>query len=189
MKKTYEIEVGTKGITPIMFDRYAGDNKTELQPQDKMYFAQDGKSLVLPAINIMSYLTAENTTSVPKRFLDTREYKQVCKAMLSYITVSPFLIPFTANGKPIKWTGEWNDQIWLHKTVARLPKGIPNPKERPVVNLPWELALTLTVIENDDFNMKLLQDLFQRGGIALGFGTWRGLFGKFDVDKWEMKEV
>jgi hypothetical protein len=188
MKKTFQISQEWTGITPVMFDRYAGDNKTALRAEDKMYFAADGKSLILPAINIMSFLSAQNTTSVPKRFLDSREYKDVCQAMLSYITIEPFLIPLMAKGKQIEFAG-WDEKIWIHKSVARLPKGIPNPKERPVINLPWELNLIMRVIENEDFNLKLLEDLIRKGGIALGIGTFRGLFGKFDVTKWEIKEI
>jgi len=187
MRETVRIEVGLDGIMPIMFDRYAGDNKTGLSPEDKMYFAQDGKSLIMPSINIMSFLSAQNTTSTPKRLLDMREYKNVCAAMLSFVSVSPFHIPFTANGEPVVFSG-WNEQIYLDKRVARLAKGIPNPKERPTLNTPWELNFEIQFIENDDISIKLLEDLIRKGGIALGLGTFRGMYGKFDVTLWDVKK-
>ena len=184
--KIYKISVQLEGTTPIMFDRYAGDNTTTLRPEDKMYFAKDGKSLVLPALNIMSFLSAQNTMSAPKRLLDSRKYKIVAAGMLSYVTISPWAIPFTSNGDPVIFK-EWNDQISLNSAVARLEKGIPNPKERPTLATPWELSFNLTMMENSDVGIKLLEDIFHRGGVAVGFGTWRGLFGKFAVADWTVK--
>jgi len=181
--KSYQITVQLEGITPILFDRYAGDNTTDLRPEDKMYFAKDGKSLVLPALNIMSFLSAQNTMSAPKRLLDSRKYKIITAGMLSYITISPWMIPFTADGKPVIFDG-WNEQITLNSSVARLEKGIPNPKSRPQLDTPWELDFKINMLENQDVSIKLLEDIFHRGGIAIGLGTWRGLFGKFSVSKW-----
>jgi hypothetical protein len=58
--------VKLSGLAPLMFDRYAGDNKTQLPVQAKLYFMEDGKSLCIPAVNLMSFLSAKNTTSVAK---------------------------------------------------------------------------------------------------------------------------
>ena len=41
-----------EGERDIMFDRYPGNNDTTLPPEEKMYFAKDGKTLVLPSINL-----------------------------------------------------------------------------------------------------------------------------------------
>ena len=184
--KIYKITVQLEGTTPIMFDRYAGDNTTTLRPEDKMYFAKDGKSLVLPALNIMSFLSAQNTMSAPKRLLDSRKYKIVAAGMLSYLTINPWAIPFMADNKPVVFDG-WDDQISLMSAVARLEKGIPNPKERPMLATPWELNFNMTMMENPDVSIKLLEDVFHRGGVAIGLGTWRGLFGKFAVAKWTVE--
>ena len=51
--------VRLRGLTPIMFDRYPGDNDTKLEVWQKLYFLpDDGKTLVLPAANVMSFLSA-----------------------------------------------------------------------------------------------------------------------------------
>lgn len=184
--KIFKITVQLEGTTPIMFDRYAGDNTTDLRPEDKMYFAKDGKSLVLPALNIMSFLSAQNTMSAPKRLLDSRKYKIITAGMLSYLTISPWAIPFTTNGEPVVFTG-WDEQISLMPAVARLEKGIPNPKERPMLDTPWELEFNITMMENQDVSIKLLEDIIRRGGVAVGLGTWRGLFGKFAVASWAVE--
>ena len=183
-------QVVLRGTRPIMFDRYAGDNQTTLDVAQKMYFAEDGKSLVLPAPNISSFLSAENTPSAPKRLLPSKEYKKVAQAMLSFLDIQPFLIPITRNGNPIEFNGFIKDEdveagIFVHRCVARLAKGIPNPKVRPVVRCPWELSFELTMYPNTELSEDLVRSMFDRGGIAIGLGTYRGMYGKFVVEQWD----
>lgn len=190
MSKEIVRRITLSGIADMMFDRYAGDNKTELDVSQKMYFAEDGKTLILPAANISSFLSAQNTPSAAKRFMDPRKYKKAAQALLGYTSISPFQIPITREGEPIVFNGFEDDEdkaagIYVHRCVARLDKGIPNPKVRPVIRLPWELSLELTIYPNDEVQEDLIRNLFIRGGIAIGLGTYRGVFGKFIVDKWE----
>ena len=182
-------KVMLRGFGDVMFDRYAGDNKTALRVEEKMYFAQDGKTLVLPALNLTSFLCAQNTPSAVKRFMDPRKYKPVAQAILSYTSISPQLIPLTRDGKPIVFNGFRDDEdkkagIYVHRSVARLDKGIPNPKERPVVRAPWELRFDLMMWPNSEVNESMIRTFFIDGGIAIGLGTFRGVFGKFEVAEW-----
>lgn len=184
-----EREVTLKGFMPIMFDRYPGDNKTVLEPNQLMYFMPDGKTLCIPAANISSFLSAQNTTSVAK-LLGGRGYKKLAMSMLAFVQLSPMTIPLCRDGEPIVFNGFVNDvdeeaDIYVDRRVARLDKGVPNPKARPVVNLPWDLSFSLRLIKNDEVDETLLRQYFTKGGIALGLGTYRGLFGKFIVEKWE----
>lgn len=184
-----ERRVKLQGLTEIMFDRYAGDNKTQLPVEAKMYFLRDNKTLCLPAINILSFLSAKNTTSVSK-LVGGKTYKATADAMLSYVQINPQYVPITRNGQPIEFNGFVNGRddeagVYVHRSVARLDKGIPNPKERPVIELPWEMEFSLRLIKNDTVDETLLQTAFVKGGLALGLGTFRGLFGKFAVIAWE----
>jgi len=177
------------GFSNIMFDRYAGDNKTELRPEEKFYFAQDGQTLVVPAANVVSLLTAQNTPSAPKRFLDPRKYKGVASAILSYTVIQPHLIPLTREGKPIVFHGFRGDRdeqsgCYIDRRVARLDKGIPNPKVRPVVPTPWELSFELLYYPNQEVQEEQIRNLLIRAGVSIGLGTYRGVFGKFVVSKW-----
>ena len=177
-------KISLSGLSDIMFDRYPGDNKTALSTEKKFYFGEDVKTVILPATYISSLLSAQNTESAAKRFLG-KGYKATAAAIQSYTAISPFEIPFTANGKPILFK-EFNDkQFYVHNSVARLPKGIPNPKSRPVLRLPWELTFEISIFPNKEAGEDLIQDLFVRGGMAIGLGTFRGVFGKFKVTKWE----
>lgn len=175
-------KVTLTGLTPIMFDRYSGNNKEQLAAKDKIYL--DGKNLVLPSTNILSFLSAQNTESAPQRVIG-RGYKEVCKAAQSFVTISPMLIPFTRKGKPLTID---NADIKMHYAVAKIMKGklaVPNPKERPYLECPWELSFELTLLETPELNENLLRKLFEKGGVAIGLGTFRGVFGKFEVIEWK----
>ena len=183
-------KITLRGIADIMFDRYAGDNQTELRDDQKLYL-NSKRQIVLPSLNIMSLLSAQNTPSAPKRFLDSRKYKAVALACLSYVSIEPFEIPFLRDGKPVEF-GEFGadgiDQksgAYIRVDVARLDKGIPNPKRRPVLPTPWSLTFKLHYYENNEVSEESLQNLFIKSGVAIGLGTFRGVFGKFTVEKWD----
>jgi len=181
--------VTLRGVADIMFDRYAGDNKTELRPDQKFY--RKGNQVVLPALNILSLLTAQNTPSAPKRFLDSRKYRAVAQAILSYTSIGPSMIPFLRDSEPIEFDGFGGDGIdpksgmYIRHDVARLKDGIPNPKVRPVLPTPWSLEFELHYFTNPDVAEETIQNLLIRAGTAIGLGTFRGVFGKFVVDGWE----
>ena len=179
-----------EGKTPLMFDRYPGDNDTKLEAHQKLYYRPGTKEVIIPSLNIMSFLSAHNTNSAPKRLLDKRKYKDAANACLSFIQIAPELIPILREGKPIvfgKFDGDVDAKsgIFIHRSVARLDKGIPNPKERPTIPLPWGIEFEMTIYENQEIQEQQIMNLVERGGMALGLGTFRGVFGKFKVDKWE----
>lgn len=187
--------VTLKGLTPIMFDRYAGDNNTKLEWNQKIYTIPGTSILCLPTANIVSFLSAHNTNSAPKRLRDARKFKNICNACLSFVMIEALegdsqYIPFLRKGEPIH-VGKFGDDrepesgLYLDRRVARLDKGIPNPKERPVLPLPWSMSFQLTILPNKEIKEQEIQNLFVEGGIAIGLGTFRGVFGKFEVVGWE----
>ena len=99
-------------------------------------------------------------------------------------------ITFTRDGKPIT-VGAFSDRsepqsgLYLHRAVARLDKGIPNPKERPVLPLPWALEFDLTIYPNKEIKEQEIKNLLAEGGMAIGLGTFRGVFGKFEIEQWD----
>ncbi len=183
--------VRLRGLTPIMFDRYPGDNDTKLEPWQKLYFPPDGTKIIsLPATNLISALSAQNTDSWPKRLLDPRKYKAFCFACSAYLTFAPDFIPFTREGRPIvfgRLVGDRDPEsgVYIRRDTARLEKGIPNPKVRPVLPLPWEMEFTLTLWPNSALQEAQLMNIFSQGLLAFGLGTWRGQFGKGEVAFWE----
>jgi hypothetical protein len=184
-------KVKLTGKTDIMFDRYAGDNNTKLEPGQKLYLSPNGsKAIGLPALNLMSLLTAHNTNSAPKRLRDKRKYKDIANACLSYVTIGPSFIPFLRDGKPIAF-GKFNDQdrdetsgCYIHYAVARLDKGIPNPKVRPVLPAPWALEFDFELFPNKEIKEQEIINLIDEAGLAIGLGTFRGVFGKYMIESW-----
>ena len=190
-----ERKVTLAGLSDIMFDRYAGDNKTVLDWTQKIYLIPETNVLCLPATNIISFLSSHNTNSAPKRLRDARQFKKIANACLSFVTIKAVgkdkdNIPFIREGKEIQ-VGKFGDRkdelsgLYLVRRVARLDKGIPNPKERPVLPLPWESTFTLSIFPNKEIKEQEIMNLFVEGGIAIGLGTFRGVYGKFEVKRWE----
>src|SRR5213075_647634 len=94
----------------------------------------------IPAANLMSFLSAHNTNSAPKRLRDKRKFKDICNACLSFVSIGPQFIPIvrydkaTGDPNPVQFGSFEGDidpktGIYIHRCVARLDKGIPNPKE------------------------------------------------------------
>jgi hypothetical protein len=175
------MQVRLQGIRPMMFDRYAGDNTTSLPNEEKMYLDTNGR-LIIPAINIYSLLGAENTKSVCRQFFG-KAGKTIALGIASYSTIEPSDIPIMDNKGEIYFT-EFNAQIYLHKAVARLAKGIPNPKERPTLALPWHLDFNIRYIENKYCTLENLRQALDMGGI-LGLGTFRPYFGRYELERFE----
>lgn len=179
------------GLADVMFDRYPGDNNTQLEAHQKLYLLPgDSRVIGLPSINIMSFLSAHNTNSAPKRLRDKRKFKDIANAMLSFVSIREAFIPFTRNGVPVtfgKFEGD-KDPVsgcYVHRSVARLDKGIPNPKVRPVLPLDWELNFTMDIFPNREIKEQDIMNLIEEGGRALGLGTFRGVFGKFYIGSWD----
>ena len=176
------IKVQLAGLRPLMFDRYAGDNNTQLPVMEKMYLNQ-GMGLEMPALNILSLLVAENTKSVCRQFFG-KNGKTVALGISSYTTINPFDIPICDDKGPIIFAG-WNAQIEVKKHVARLKGGIPNPKERPTVAMPWHLDFEVDYIENKYCTLENLRQAFDTGGI-LGLGTFRPIYGRYELARWDV---
>ena len=183
-------KVSLIGLTDVMFDRYPGDNTTKLEPHQKLYFEPGNAKLIgLPALNIISFLSAHNTNSAPKRLRDKRKYKDIANAMLSFVNIREQFIPLLRAGKAItvgKFEGDKDPKsgVYIHHSVARLDKGIPNPKARPVLPLEWHLDFTLDIFPNREIKEQDILNLFEEGGRALGLGTFRGVYGKFRIGCW-----
>jgi len=169
------------GLRPLMFDRYAGDNSTQLPVVEKMYL-DARRLLTVPAINLFSLLCAENTKSVCRQFFG-KNGKTIALGIASYVSIDPFEIPILDDKGTIVFTG-FNAQVSVHKAVARVKGGIPNPKERPLLALPWRIEFIMTYQENKYATLENLRQALTMGGV-LGLGTFRPFFGRYELTQWE----
>jgi hypothetical protein len=180
-QKSQIIHVQFEGLRPVMFDRYAGDNNTQLPTGARMYL-NDHDQLIIPALNLYSLLAAENTKSVCRQFFG-KSGKNIALGISSYTTIDPLEIVLHDDTGPIVFTGEWTEQIRIHNAVARLKTGIPNPKTRPLVALPWHIDFTVEYVENRHCTLENLRQAFDWGG-TLGLGTFRPYFGRYELTRW-----
>ena len=194
------ITIGLRGIGDgIMFDRYAGSNNTKLTIEEKLYLSADGqRRVVIPALNIVSYLSATNTRSAPKVLFPAKQYGVIAHAMASFVSVEESELPLLRDGAPIVFSGfdstgtDASAGIIEHRSVARVAKGVPNPKERPLLlnrPSPWTTEFHLIVLANDEITLDDLRRVFRRGGLSVGLGTYRPYFGKFEVTKFDVAEI
>lgn len=171
------------GIRPIMFDRYGGDNKTKLDDLDKMYCDEHG-TCGIPVLNVFSLLSAENTPSVAKRFYG-KQGRDVAQGVKSFCNIESvegtdlmFAPIMDENGKAYIVS---DARIKIMNHVARLPKGIPNPKSRPMIPNGWSVSFRFELQPNELLNEATLRKMISQGGI-LGLGTFRPIFGRYKVD-------
>lgn len=181
MKKT-SIAVQLVGVRPLMTDRYAGDNNTKLPTIERLYLDSEQR-LIIPAINIFSLLCAENTKSVCKMLMG-KQGKTIGLGIASYTTIREFEIAIMRSGMQLT-LADFGTHIHEHVSVARLAKGVPNPKKRPLITLPWSLDFTIDHFENQFCTINNLRQVMELGGI-LGLGTFRPFFGRFNLTRFEV---
>lgn len=176
------------GLRELMEDRYAGDNDTELSPEEKLYVGDDGKTLVFPGENLLSFLSAENTKSCVNMF-GSKGWRDVGAAIKSCVQIDPDPIPILdADGTPREFHG-FDNGVYVHHAVAKIKKtasvAVPNPKQRPVIRMPWAMEFNLSFMPNAYIQETTLKQYFEKGGIFIGLGTYRPVFGKFKVTEWK----
>lgn len=188
--KQFNIQVELTGTLPIMFDHYAGDNKTQLPVREKAVLNSAGE-IVLPSLNMISMLAAENTQSVSKLF--GKASKAIARDIKAGLSFDAIEIPLLSEGSPIVMPETLPEDattpVYVRYDVARVKGGIPNPKARPVVNTPWALAFGMSFCEGDECKVKTLRDAFDRAGRFIGLGTFRPIFGQFAVTVWDTTEI
>lgn len=184
-----KLSVVCTGITPLMFDRYQGIDG-EVAPEDKLYLSRDGKGhVVIPSKNLESFLGSDDQRkSCAGLFMGKKRgpYVQACGYA---ITVEPWEIPITRNGKPIVFKG-WDAKsdppssksagIHVDYDKGVVPgKGVPVELKRPLIELPWKITFDVTLWKNDLIDRKRLTDWLTNGGIQVAIGNHRPKFGRF----------
>jgi hypothetical protein len=174
-----------RGVRPLMFDRYPGNNTTQLKPEEK-FNLNEKYIIVLPSINLYSMLVSENGKSACKQYCG-KNWRMVAQCIAAQTLIEPFEIPiFGDNDKPIKFCG-FNEKIKIHNSVARVRKGslsIPSVKIRPMILPPWGLKFNIEIEESKDLSFETMRNLFNHSG-NIGIGTFRPFFGRFVVDLFE----
>ncbi len=179
------IHVELIGTRPILFDAYPGTKETKVPPERKLYFHQDGETLVIPAINIYSMLASQNTLSAA-RILEPKNYRQLANRILSSLYIKEQeIVLVDEQKKPIKFSGFDGIRFDIRRDIARVKKGslcIPKETERPMLKLPWQADFHILVLDNSGYilDFETIRTLFEIAGRQIGLGTFRPIFGLFE---------
>ena len=174
------MSVTLNGLTPIMLDAFRGQE--ELPPEQKLYYGPDKKTLILPASNIVGFLTSKSSHSCLRVFADSKEWKTRSPEMVGNVYISPVHIPFTVDGLPLLFDGTWNEKVYLDERMARPSSTARVIARRPVIVLPWSLSFEVNMNETEFVTQTRLKDWFIRGGISVGIGAYRPMFGRFKAE-------
>ncbi len=186
-----EIAVRLVGMKPILFDRYPGNKTTKLSPEDKMYLRKGSNIIYLPALNIMSALASDSPNSASKLVYGKLANK-IKIGVQAFTRIKEDKIDFLDDkGNQIVFTGfgeEADSQFTVLFHVAKVKKAglsIPSEKERPCLNLPWELRFTIEYNDNDYVKISDLKQLLNQACI-MGMGTFRPTFGGCRLENFEV---
>lgn len=81
----------------------------------------------------------------------------------------------------------FNSDFEIVQHVARLDKGIPNPKVRPMLAGPWETSFDFDFVPTPDCTWEVLVKVIQQAG-SIGLGTYRPIFGTYRVELSDIRE-
>lgn len=188
------IEVTLSGLAPLMFDRFFDHSGEERQPEEKLYLERGTNKLVMPAKNLEAFLTGERPPGAIKitEKKKANDYLPYVKGHVSF-TQSAFPI-LDGDDQAIifkDFTGQFEVDISSPRVIKSGLSIKQPPKKRPVLNLPWGIKLVLRLVETPLSKGKItsekLHAWFAIGGLVVGLGTYRPLYGRFQVERWEVK--
>jgi hypothetical protein len=178
------ISVQSSSLNDLMSNAFRGQE--EIPPERKLHLGRDGKTLILPAANIMGFLTSTLVgRSCVNTFVPPKERPNVKAEVLASVAIRETEIPILADGKPILFSG-FNDKVYVDERPAQASKTSRDIVRRPVVRMPWQVNFTLLLNETEYVTEARMHDWFVQGGIMVGLGAFRPFFGKFEVTRWEV---
>ena len=188
-----KIKVTLEGLSDIMFDRFYDHSGEDRPPGKKMYYDDKG-NVVLPVTNLYSFLFRDEKPRGVIRFVEKNKAGEFIAIGQGHVVINPSLIRFLDEKmKPISFKGFDNGgKFWINDFeggVTKMSGGKvikQEPRERPVMRLPWFLVFDITVIENNKVTPDKLQSWFEVGGLVTALGTHRPAYGRFMVSKWEV---
>jgi hypothetical protein len=115
-----------------------------------------------------------------------RNWKKIGKSIMSFLNFKTLEIPLMLGAKQAQVK-----DLTEHRSKAIIKKGslsIPHPLSRPMLDATWSLEWSMDLIKNTEVSSNTLKQIFEQGGLQVGFGSYRGLYGKFKIVKWEIVE-
>lgn len=182
--KKIDINVSLVGEKPIIFNSTDGNLKDEKIPPQKRLPLVDNK-VVITADRLLTFLIDNDPKNPPGvvKLVAGRQYKALINSAKAYVRFSDNN-PLLCNGKEIVFKSmEKNPEIEVDKRVLKVGK--PQLVERPMIKN-WSVNFKIMLFETPDISFDGLKDWFGIGGIAVGLGASRPIFGQFNVEKFEI---
>ncbi len=186
-----QIHVTIESLADIMFDQFFDHSKEPRPPEQKFYLV--GKNqLVFPSFNLMAFLFNQKGNSCVGKFEGKRRGDYISMGF-SHVSIAPQSIPFEGKDmKPIYFKNFEDPRFAIFRSAptTKLPGGgliKQEAKPRPILKMPWYLEFVINLYKNPLINSVKLQNWFESGGLLIGLGTYRPLFGRFMIKKWEVK--
>ena len=186
--KIEKYKVRFTGTRPLMFDQYLG-NESKAEWHEKLYLTKAG-NVCFPAINIYGFLCSENSKNAVK-MLHGKKAGPIVQSLSVNVLIAEQYIPVLGEGgRPltvddIALKDGDGKQINKHYAVARIKKTastiVPNPKERPVISLPWAIEFDVEFLPDSQCKASTFEEILKFGGTRCGIGTFRPFFGTFDA--------
>lgn len=177
------------GTRPLMFDQYLG-NESKAEWHEKLYLDANN-NVCFPGINLLGFLCSENSKNAVK-MLHGKKAPPITQSLSVNVRIAEQFIPIVGAEGNILTTADLamktgdKGQITRHYAVARIKKDartmVPNPKERPVIALPWMLEFNIEFLPDTHCKASTLEEILHFGGNRCGIGTFRPFFGTFDVE-------
>jgi hypothetical protein len=186
-----QIHVTLESLADIMFDQFF-DHSKEPRPPEQKFYLQDKNQLVFPSLNIMAFLFNQKGNSCATKF-EGKKRNDYISMGFSHISITPTFIPFKGKDKKPVVFKDFEDSTFYIVNAAPTTKlsggGFikQEAKPRPVLKMPWFLEFEINLYKNSLINSIKLQNWFEAGGLLIGLGTYRPLFGRFAVKEWKIK--
>ena len=97
------------------------------------------------------------------------------------------IIPVLVDGKEVAFKG-FDKTPQVKKRTDQVGGGLTQIVERPYVEN-WSLEFTFNLIENAEISMERLKEWFMRGGIEVGLGASRPVYGQFIVERFGLEDI
>lgn len=187
MMKTIKIEAVLRGLAPLMFDRFFDHSAEERPPEQKLYLNQDN-FLVMPAANLVALLTNERPPGAIK-LAEKKKANDYLPYVKGHVHFSQIQFPISDDNGPIIFTHFDGQRFFIDRSAPRVIKGSLSIKQesrsRPVLSLPWFIKIGINLIETEFSKGKIVPDKlyswFSLGGLVIGLGTYRPLYGRFEL--------
>lgn len=189
----FEAEVGIKGVSPLLIQKYAPPEETTVTSSATDYSEEwkkavhldfeENKYLVLPNVNFeMTMREAAKGKKVGKNFLT--------RVVPTGVSVDEFQVPILDDKGNKLTVSDIEERGWLLTCPVVIQKKRVM-KTRACI-MKWQMFFNIQVL-SPLLTSKIVEGLISEAGYCSGLGVWRpsspspGKYGQFDLIKFEPK--